>query len=127
MPRFFKILFSWIILSFSITLASLFLPFIAISGSTTWEKLQVALAAGFLLGVFNLLVRPIIKILSIPINILTLGLFNIIINAGILWLVDYFIDGLDIEGFWSYLWSSLLISIINIIITKIVLYERKKR
>lgn len=116
----------WVILTFSITAASYFLPFIHISGYTTWDKFKIAFLAGLLLGLFNLLVKPIVKILSLPINILTLGLFNIIINAGMLWIVDLIIKGLEIVGFWGYIWSSLVISIISIVISKIIFFREKK-
>ncbi len=117
---------NWIILTFSITVASYFLPFINISASTVWDKFKIAFLAGLLLGLFNLLIKPIIKILSLPIDILTLGLFNIVINAGILWMVDLILKGLRVEGFWGYIWSSLVISIISIVVSKIVFFRRKK-
>ncbi|MCK5566653.1 MAG: phage holin family protein, partial [Actinomycetia bacterium] len=98
---------NWIILTFSITVASYFLPFINISADNVWDKFKIAFLAGLLLGLFNLLVKPIIKILSLPINILTLGLFNIVINAGMLWMVDLILKGLRVEGYWGYIWSSL--------------------
>lgn len=116
----------WIILTFSITVASYFLPFIYISGGTIWDKFKIAFLAGLLLGLFNLLVKPIIKVFSLPINILTLGLFNIIINAGMLWIVDMILSGLKVNGFWGYMWSSLVISIISIVISKIVFFRSKK-
>ena len=114
------------ILTFSISVASYFLPFIYISGDPIWEKLRIAFLAGLLLGLLNLLVKPVIKLFSLPINILTLGLFNIVINAGILWIVDLILDGLRVEGFWGYIWSSLVISIISIVVSKIVFFKKKK-
>jgi len=118
-------LINWVILTFSITLTAYFLPFITITGDTTPDRVMIAFAAGLLLGLFNSLVRPLIKILSLPINILTLGLFNIIINAGMLWIVDQIIKGLEIKGFSGYIWSALLISFINMIISKIVFFRGK--
>jgi len=116
----------WVILTFSIAVASYFLPFIIISGNTIWDKFKIAFLAGLLLGLFNLLVKPIVKVLSLPINILTLGLFNIIINAGMLWIVDSIIKGLEIEGFWGYVLSSIVISIISIVVSKIIFFREKK-
>lgn len=116
----------WVILTFSIAVASYFLPFIYISGDTTWDRFKIAFLAGLLLGLFNLLVRPIVRILSLPINILTLGLFNIIINASMLWIVDLVIKGLEIKGFWGYVWSSIVISIISIVVSKIIFFREKK-
>ncbi|MBA7470364.1 hypothetical protein ES707_05649 [subsurface metagenome] len=117
---------NWAILTFSIAVASYFLPFIYISGDTIWDKFKLSFLAGLLLGLLNLLVKPIVKILSLPINILTLGIFNIIINAGMLWIVDLIIKGLEIEGFWGYVWSSIVISIISIVVSKIIFFREKK-
>lgn len=121
-----KWILDWVILTFSISVASYFLPFIYISGDTIWKRIQIAFLAGLLLGLFNLLIKPVVKILSLPINILTLGLFNIVINAGMLWIVDLILKGLLVEGFWGYIWSSLVISIISIIISKLVFLREKK-
>jgi len=117
---------NWIILTFSIAVASYSLPFIYISGNTIWDEFKIAFLAGLILGLLNLLVKPIIKILSIPINILTLGIFNIIINAGMLWIVDSIVEGLEIKGFGGYVWSSIVISIISIVISKIIFFRGKK-
>lgn len=122
---FLKLILRWVLLAFAITITSYILPFIEISGETVLKKVEIAFLAGLVLGLVNTLIRPIIKVLAIPINILTLGLFNIIINAGMLWVVDYFVDNFRISGFWGYFWSSLLISIITVSLTRLLLYEKK--
>ncbi|MEA2016354.1 MAG: phage holin family protein [Actinomycetota bacterium] len=116
----------WAILTFSITVASYFLPFIYISGDTNWDRIKIAFIAGLLLGLCNVVIKPIVKILSIPINILTLGLFNIVINAGMLWIVDLAVRGLEVNGFWGYVLSSIVISIISIVISKLIFFKEKK-
>ena len=116
----------WAILTFSITVASYFLPFIYISGDTTWDRIKIAFIAGLLLGLFNLVIKPIIKILSMPINILTLGLFNIVINAGMLWIVDLAVKGLEVNGIWGYVLGSIVISVISIVISKLIFFKEKK-
>ncbi|HEY5501329.1 MAG TPA: phage holin family protein [Candidatus Humimicrobiaceae bacterium] len=122
---FLKLILRWVLLAFAITITSYILPFIEISGETVLKKVEIAFLAGLILGLVNTLIRPIIKVLAMPINILTLGLFNIIINAGMLWVVDYFVDNFRISGFWGYFWSSLLISIITVSLTRLLLYEKK--
>lgn len=117
----------WVIMTFSIAVTSYFLPVVTIMGDTTGEKFRIAFLAGLLLGLLHTFIKPIVKFLSLPINILTLGLFNIVINAGMLWIVDYFLSGLKVNGFWGYVVSSVLISIISIVLTKIIYYERRKR
>ena len=123
--EFLKLILRWVLLTFAITIASYVLPFIEISGETVLKKVGIAFLAGLILGLVNTLIKPIIKALTIPINILTLGLFNIIINAGMLWVVDYFVDNFRIYGFWGYFCSSLLISVITVLLTRIFLYREK--
>jgi putative membrane protein len=122
---FLKLILRWVLITFAITITSYILPFIEISGETVMKKVGIAFLAGFILGLVNTLIKPVIKLLTIPINILTLGLFNIIINAGMLWIVDYFVDNFKIYGFWGYFWSSILISIITVLLTRILLFKNK--
>ena len=69
--------------------------------------------AGLLLGLINFILKPIVKLISAPLIILTLGLFIIIINIALLWLLEYFVPDLTITGFWSYFWGVMIISIVN--------------
>ncbi|MFH1966651.1 MAG: phage holin family protein [Patescibacteria group bacterium] len=69
--------------------------------------------AGFLLGLINFIIKPILKLISAPLIVLTLGLFTIIINIVLLWLLEYFVPELTIVGFWSYFWGVLIISLVN--------------
>ena len=74
------------------------------------------LMVGAILAVANLIVRPVLKIITAPLIFITLGLFIIIINAIILFGVDWFVEELTITNLWGYLWGSIIISIINAII-----------
>ena len=125
--RFLKLILRWVLITFAITATSYIMPFMEISGDTILKKAGVAFLAGFLLGVVNILVRPVIKLLTIPINILTLGLFNFIINAGMLWIVDYFVDNFSVSGFWGYFWSSIMISIVTVLLTRLFLSGEKSK
>jgi putative membrane protein len=69
--------------------------------------------AGLLLGLINFFIKPILKIISAPLIALTLGLFIIVINIALLWLLEYFVPELTITGFWSYFWGVLIISLVN--------------
>jgi len=77
------------------------------------EHYGYALLVAVLLSVANVIVKPILVVLTIPITILTLGLFLLVINAVIILLVDYFIPGFNVEGFWWALAFSLILSIFN--------------
>jgi len=77
------------------------------------EHYGYALLVAALISVANVIVKPILVILTIPITVLTLGLFLLVINAVIILLVDYFIPGFNVDGFWWALAFSLILSIFN--------------
>jgi putative membrane protein len=72
-----------------------------------------ALIVALILSIANIIVKPILIILTIPITIITLGLFLLAINAIIILFVDYLVDGFYIDGFWWALLFSLILSIFN--------------
>jgi putative membrane protein len=84
------------------------------------EGLTGALIAAVVLGILNTLVRPLLVILTLPITILTLGLFILVINASLFYLTATFIDGFAVASFWSALLGSVLVSIISSIANKFI-------
>jgi len=70
--------------------------------------------AGLLLGLINFFIKPIAKLISAPLIVISLGLFIVVINIALLWLLEYFISELTIIGFWSYFWGVIIISFVNI-------------
>ncbi|MHB8483385.1 MAG: phage holin family protein, partial [Nitrospiria bacterium] len=77
------------------------------------ESLMTAVVAAGVLGIVNLLIRPIIIILTLPINILTLGLFTFVINGFIFYFIGHIVKGMAIADFWSAFIGALIISIVN--------------
>ncbi len=71
--------------------------------------------AGLLLGIVNAIVRPIAILLTLPMTILSLGLFLLVINAGMLGLVAWMLPGMRIAGFFPALWASLIVSLVSIV------------
>ena len=72
-----------------------------------------ALSAAFFLGVINAVVRPVIMILTLPLTIMTLGLFIPVLNAALLKLVSLMIRGFEVHGFWSAVFGAILLSLIS--------------
>jgi putative membrane protein len=72
-----------------------------------------ALGAAAILGILNAFFRPIALLLTLPINILTLGLFTFVINAVMLKMASGVIGGFDVRGFWTALFGSLIISLVS--------------
>ncbi|HQA49977.1 MAG: phage holin family protein [Syntrophomonadaceae bacterium] len=76
-----------------------------------------AIVGSVFLGIINAVIRPLLLILTLPLNILTLGLFTFVINALMLWLTSATIRGFDIEGFGWAILSAILFSVISFIIS----------
>lgn len=97
----------WLILSAAIMVSAYLFPGIEVNGFGT------ALFAALVLGILNAFFRPILIILTLPINILTLGLFTFVINAFLLMMTSGVIGGLQVAGFGSALLGSLIISLVS--------------
>lgn len=101
-----KILLKWIVLSATVVLAAKVIPGIAV---VSWST---ALWVGLVLGLINTFIKPVLSILSIPINILTLGLFGFVLNAFLFWAAAYFVTGFTVASFMAALLGSILVSVV---------------
>lgn len=104
------ILKKWFILSIAIYLAS-----VLINGFSV-ETATAIIIASALLGIFNVFIKPILIFITLPINLLTLGLFTFVINALLLYMVSSIVKGIYLDSFWSALLASIIISILSMII-----------
>ena len=96
--------------SVGILIAAYFVPGIIFKGNL----IDIAIT-GFVLALANSIIKPILKFLSGPLIVLTMGLFMIIINIIILWLAVGLVPELTITGFWAYFWGVAILSILNAI------------
>jgi putative membrane protein len=103
-----KALVRWIVLSAAVVLAEYLIPGIHLSG-TVWIT---ALAVGLVLGFINVFVKPVLTILTIPISLITLGLFGFILNALLFWATAYFVPAFTISGFLPALLGSIVVSVV---------------
>jgi putative membrane protein len=104
----------WLILTIAIFVTSYLLDGIQVSGFFS------AFFAAAILGVLNALFRPFLLIITLPINILTLGFFTFVINAILLMMASGVISGFEVAGFWSAVFGSLFISLISWFITSFI-------
>lgn len=109
-----NIILRLIVLTAGIFLASYLVPGVNVDGYGP------AIKAAVLLGVMNLIVKPILIVLTLPINILTLGLFTFILNGIILWFVGYLVAGFAVAGFFSALLGAIVISILSIVLNRFI-------
>lgn len=82
------------------------------------DSLYIAIIAAIILGLLNLIAKPVLMVLTLPINILTLGLFTFIINAFIFWFVASFVQGFSVEGFVPALIGSVIVSVVSAVGSK---------
>ena len=98
------IAFKWFIVALSLLLAAYAVPGIAVS------SFYIALIVAALLGILNIFIKPILIILTLPINIITLGLFIFVINGALLWFLSTFVDGFSVSGLIPAIAGAIIIS-----------------
>jgi putative membrane protein len=108
------IVIRWFILTAAIMLTPYVVKGIHVDGFLS------ALEAAAILGVLNAIFRPVLIILTLPINILTLGLFTFIINGCLLMMASCAMSGFEINGFWSAFLGSIIISIVSWLLSSFV-------
>jgi len=81
--------------------------------SVSVGSFYAALVTALLLGLVNTLIRPLLVLITLPISILTLGLFTLVINALLFWFVASFVEGFHVGGFWSAFWGAIVYSLIS--------------
>ncbi len=111
-------IFSQIIVGIiGIYLAILFIPGVDItSGEFTREGIKILILVGSVFGLINFFIKPIISFITLPLRIITLGLFGLLINIAMIWIVDIIFTELVISGFSALFWTSILIWFLGFII-----------
>ncbi len=109
-----KIIFHWIALAVAVVVSTYFIPGITVSSYVT------ALIVAACLMFINLIVKPIVSILTLPITIITFGLFSLILNGLFFYFVSTFVNGFAIASFQAAFWGALIVSVINWIANKII-------
>lgn len=102
-----KIIARILITALALLLVSQIIPGISV------DSFYTAVIAALILGLLNIIVKPILVVLTLPITILTLGLFMFVINAGLFLFAASFIDGFNVSGFLPALIGSLIVSIVS--------------
>ena len=109
-----------LLLTWLINAAALFaVPYLL--QSVRVDSFLAALVAVLILGLINTLIRPILVLLTLPVTVLTLGLFIFVINGLLFWAVGNFVTGFYVAGFWSAIGGALLYSIISWALSSLLL------
>jgi putative membrane protein len=120
-----RVLVSWLIIAVAVFLAALVVPGITVTDPNGWLAITIMAAV---LGVVNAVIRPILRLLSCGLIIVTLGLFSLVINAITFalasWIaVNLFGAGFIIDGFWSAFFGALIVSIVSTVLGGLVLRD----
>ncbi|MEN9582662.1 MAG: hypothetical protein RL641_616 [Candidatus Parcubacteria bacterium] len=107
-----KVLIHWIILTLAVLATPLIVSGIHVKGILT------AVAVAAILGFINTVIKPIVTILTLPINILTLGLFSVLLNGLFFKFIASVVSGFTIDSFMAAIWGAFVISILNWIMNK---------
>lgn len=122
-----KMLVSWLINAIALAAAAYLVPGIDVAGEPAW--LTVAIMAA-IFGLVNALIRPLLKIMSCPLILITLGLFTLVINGLMLWLSSWiggqFGIGFRVAGFGPAFWGALVIAVVSFVLTLIFGGDREQ-
>jgi putative membrane protein len=114
-----RLLLVWLINTVSLIAVAYLMPSISVS------SFPAALVAALVLGLVNTIIRPILVILTLPVTILTLGLFIFVINGLLFWLVGSFIQGFTVHGFWAGFFGAIVYSLVSWLLSALILPDKK--
>jgi len=107
------LLLHWLVFTVAIAVSAYLLPGIRIQGA------GAAFLTAFVLGLVNVVLRPVLLLLTLPINFLTLGLFSLVINALLILLTSALVPGFGVGGFWWAVLFSIILTLVNGILNSI--------
>jgi putative membrane protein len=110
-----RILVVWLINTVALAAVAYLMP------SVTIASAGAALVAALVLGLVNTLIRPLLVLLTLPVTVLTLGLFIFVINGLLFWAVGSLVEGFDVAGFWSGVFGAIIFSLISWLLSALVL------
>ncbi len=108
-----NLILRWILFALAIMLTAWIVPGISVTNFLS------AMLVVVIIALINIFVKPLIMFITLPINFLTLGIFTFVINALLLMLAGYLAPGFAVNGFWSALFGSLILSLLGIVINMI--------
>ena len=115
-----KLLTRWLLLAAALLLVAYLYPGVSV------QSFGSAMLAAAVLGLLNTIVRPLLVLLTLPVTVLSLGLFLFVINALMFWAAAWLLQGLTVTGFWAALVGSLIYSLLGLVIDAAIerLFER---
>jgi len=113
-----RLLLVWLINAAALFLLKYVFPWVTV------DSFAAALIAALVLGLINTLIRPVLVLLTLPVTLLTLGLFIFVINGLLFWAVGSFVEGFHVSGFWSGVFGAIVYSVISWLLSSLLLAKR---
>ncbi len=108
----------------AVWVATLLVGGVDVTTDSTGKKVLTLVVVGAILGLVNATIKPVVKLLSLPLVILTLGLFALVVNGLLFWLVAAVSNGLGapfhVDGFWSGFWGAIVVSVVSWLLSIVV-------
>jgi putative membrane protein len=112
-----RLVLVWLINALALIAVAYLMPSISVA------SFQAALVAALVLGLVNAVVRPVLVLLTLPVTILTLGLFIFILNGLLFWMVAEWIEGFSVGGFWAGVFGAIVFSLVSWLLSALVLRD----
>ena len=109
-----RFLLAWLVNTLALIAVAYLMPSISVS------SFGAALIAALVLGLVNAVVRPVLVLLTLPVTILTLGLFIFVLNGLLFWMVASWLEGFHVAGFWSGVFGAVLFSLVSWLLSALV-------
>jgi putative membrane protein len=109
-----RLLLVWLINALALIAVAYLMPGVSVS------SFGAALVAALVLGLINAVVRPILVLLTLPVTLLTLGLFIFVLNGLLFWMVGTWLEGFEVAGFWSAVLGAILFSVVSWLLSALI-------
>jgi putative membrane protein len=113
-----RLLVVWLINAIALIAVAYLIPSIQVS------SFGAALVAALVLGLINAVVRPVLVLLTLPVTIVTLGLFIFVLNGLLFWMVGAWLEGFEVGGFWSGVFGSIVFSLVSWLLSALVMPQQ---
>lgn len=112
-----RFLLAWLVNTLALIAVAYLMPSITVS------SFGAALIAALVLGLVNAIVRPVLVLLTLPVTILTLGLFIFVLNGLLFWMVGEWLEGFSVGGFWAGVFGAIVFSLVSWLLSALVLRD----
>jgi putative membrane protein len=117
----------WLFVSWALNAVALGVAGWLLSGVTFHGSAWTVIWAALVFGVLNTILKPILKLITLPLAILTLGIAWFFVSMLMLWLTQLIIGRFDIHGFWNYVWATLIVWAVNVVLDALFRNEGRGR